>query len=148
MPRRKRRRGRRPAVTAPSRPAPGADAIGTLQSILRELRAERDRIDRQLAAVEKAFAEMNGAPAAPAARRGVGRPRGSVSAGYRPGSLKDHVHSALAAARGPVSVQEIHDAVLKAGFETENKTLAKSIGIALAQMPTAKRVGRGRYQAA
>ena len=45
-------------------------------------------------------------------------------------------------------VAEITDAVVKAGYKTKNRTLAKSVGIALAHTPGVKRVERGVFATA
>ena len=43
-------------------------------------------------------------------------------------------------------VQDIEKAVRAGGFKTKNKTLGKSIGIALLDMQGVERVARGLYE--
>jgi len=59
--------------------------------------------------------------------------------------MKDYILKVLAGGR-VMRVNEIAQAILDAGFKTKNQTLAKSVGIALAQMPQLKKVGRGKYR--
>jgi hypothetical protein len=65
---------------------------------------------------------------------------------HRPGSLKDFIVRVLSAASGPMSVKDIAAGVLEAGYKSKNRTLAKSVGIALAQMPEVARVRRGVFR--
>jgi hypothetical protein len=87
-----------------------------------------------------------------AAGRGAGR-RGRAGADkggspFRPGSLKEYIMGVLRTAGGkPMAVKDITQGVMDSGFETSNKTLAKSVGIALTQMPGVKKSGRGRFRA-
>ena len=90
-----------------------------------------------------------GSPGAlPRAHRGPGRPPGRKTGsgrGPRPGSLKAYVLDVLRG-RGVTAVKDITAAVLAHGYKTKNKTLAKSVGISLAQMPEAQKVGRGMFR--
>ncbi len=47
----------------------------------------------------------------------------------------------------PMRVIQITAAVLKAGYSTKNKALAKSVGVALREMLGVKKVGRGTLRA-
>jgi hypothetical protein len=65
--------------------------------------------------------------------------------GARQGSLKDFIGRVLSG-HGVMSVKEITAGVRKAGYKTRNKTLSKSVGIALAQMPGVEKVDRGQFR--
>lgn len=69
-----------------------------------------------------------------------------AAAAARGGSLKEHVTRVLTSASKPMEVKDIADQVVKSGFKTKNKTLAKSVGIVLAGMKNATRVRRGVFQ--
>lgn len=137
--RRVKKAPRRQAATA-AVPA-AAQAMAGLQRYHSELLAERAKIDAQIASVEGALKTMGGATA-PARRRG--RPAGGAGAA-RSGSLKEYIEQVLAAG-GTMAVRDIADAVLAAGYPTKNKTLAKSVGIALTQMPSVQKVSRGKFR--
>ncbi len=140
---------RRPRVVrATAAPSDASEAIRSLQSYRNGLLAQRAQIDRQLAAVDAAISTMGGAlgpapvaPAAPAARRGPGR------RGPREGSLKSYIIKVLTG-RGVMSVKDITQGVLDAGYPTKNQTLAKSVGIALTSTPGVEKVGRGKFRLA
>ncbi len=146
MPRRKRRvagakkvgpRGRRAA-----RPAGGANqAVRSLLSYRGELLAQRAHFDAQIAAVDQALQVMGTKPAAGTLGR-RGRAKGG---GPREGSLKDFICRVLKSG-GVMSVKDITEGVLKAGYQTKNRTLAKSVGIALTEMPSAQKVARGKFR--
>jgi hypothetical protein len=141
-----RRRGRPPKAFAGMN-----QAIQSLKSYVSGLMAQRAQLDAQIQAVEQALKVIGATtaaaaapampPAAPAGKRG--RPAGG--GGVRPGSMKDYILKVLAGGR-VMRVNEIAQAILDAGFKTKNQTLAKSVGIALAQMPQLKKVGRGKYR--
>jgi len=141
-----RRRGRPPKAFAGM-----SQAVQSLKSYLSGLTAQRAQLDAQIQAVEQALRVMGAtptaaaapapAPAAPAAKRG----RPARGGGVRPGSMKDYILKVLAGGR-VMRVNEIAQAILDAGFKTKNQTLAKSVGIALSQMPQLKKVGRGKYR--
>lgn len=133
-------RGRRPAGDVSA-------AVSSLQTALDSLRAQKVQLDGRIGAVEAALRAFN-APIAGAPRRG--RPVGSgrsadSSKGFRKGSLKDHIHRVLSDGKA-MRVTDVTKAVLRGGFKTKNKTLAKSVGIALSQMPSVQRVGRGVFK--
>ncbi len=141
----RRVRRRKAARTSPRRPAMGAAA-----SVLSQLRRYRSQLaDRQAAlssqidAIDEALAALGGRYGA--SQVGTTRGRQPV-AGPRAGSLKDFVGRVLRARRGPMSVKDVTAGVLKAGLKTKNKTLAKSVGVALADMPGVVKVGRGQYR--
>ncbi|MBK9129085.1 MAG: hypothetical protein IPM13_14980 [Phycisphaerales bacterium] len=149
-PKQKSKNGRRrPRVgRASAAPTGASEAIRSLQSYRSGLLSQRAQIDRQLAAVDAAINTMGGAAgpvpaasAAPAARRGPGR------RGPRAGSLKSYIIKVLTG-RGVMSVKDITQAVLDAGYPTKNQTLAKSVGIALTGTPGVQKVGRGKFRLA
>lgn len=136
-----RRPGRPPRATgAVARDA----AVRSLETYYQDLLAQRNALDSQLGAVEGALREMN----ATVAKATLGRPAGRRSAGggrFRSGSLKEYIHGVLSSG-GTMSVKDITDGVLRAGYPTKNKTLAKSVGIALTEMPGVTKVGRGQFR--
>jgi len=110
------------------------------------LTAQRDDLDRRIAALDNALSAMGAAvrPVA-GARVAVGRGRGGRG-GRRAGSLKDYIARVLSAGSGAMAVKDIAAAVVKAGYKSSNKTLAKSVGSALAHMPDVLKVGRGLFK--
>ncbi len=155
MPRGKR--GRRRGSSAAS--ASGALA-SQLAGIHANLLAERADLDSKLAAIESTLSAFGGATAPRRGRppgsgkkrgRPPGRPAGAKRGGgrggrRREGSLKEYIGKVLATG-GVMRVKDIADAVVKSGYQTTNKTLAKSVGIALTQMKDGvRRVGRGRFR--
>ncbi len=46
-----------------------------------------------------------------------------------------------------MTVKDVTTAVRKAGYKSKNKTLDKSVGVALSEMPGVKKVGRGTFRA-
>jgi hypothetical protein len=157
MPRRKHRRvtvTRKYTRRMAPRPAGLAGmtgAVGSLQDYRAELAAQRGALDVQIQAVDSALAVM-GAPVAArrakAGRRGPGRPPGRATAAgktFRPGSLKACLANVLSGG-GIMAVKDITAGVLKSGYKSKNKTLAKSVGIALTEMKGVAKVGRGRFR--
>lgn len=45
-----------------------------------------------------------------------------------------------------MAVKDVTAAVVRAGYQTRNRTLGKSVGIALAQMPNVTKLGRGTFK--
>lgn len=140
-----RRRGRPPGsknrTAAASDPIQGA--VSNLQEALSNLVAERNRLDAQIHAIEQALASMGGRTRVVTPATGGGRGR----RGGAGGSLKDFIERVMAG-KGTMRVRDVTDAVLAAGYPTQNKTLAKSVGIALTQMPNVKKKGRGEFELA
>ncbi|MGE0479586.1 MAG: hypothetical protein AB7Q17_03840 [Phycisphaerae bacterium] len=134
--------------------------VGAMEAAFSDLHAQRSALDAQIGALDAALAALRGgAPRAAAARgpRKAGRParaaakakpRGRATraaSGVRAGSLKDYIQRVLSAGT-PMSVKDITTGVTKSGFKTKNKTLATSVGIALANMPSVARVSRGVFK--
>jgi hypothetical protein len=135
-----RRRGRRVGV------AGALGIVANLTAARADLVAQHRALDQQIVALDRALAALGSrAPGRPVAR-GPGR-RARARRGRRAGSLKDYIAKVLAGKKGPMAVKDITGAVLGAGYTSKNKTLAKSIGIALTQMPDAVKVGRGLFRA-
>ena len=127
------------------------DAIAGLQTARAALMAQHNEITRQVGELDTMIARLGGGAAGgPApARATAARMGGGVRTGqskFRPGSLKDVIHGVLAGAGGPMSVKDITETVVSSGYESKNKTLAKSVGIALMDMPGVRRIGRGMYK--
>ena len=142
----RKRRVHRKAHRAPAM----TGVIGSLSRARTDLAAQRDALDQQIDALDGAMAAMGAGrpgrkPAGrPAAGRVVKRRRGKR--GRRAGSLKDYIAKVLAGRKRPTAVKDVTEAVLRSGYKTKNKTLAKSVGIALAQMPEVDKVRRGLFR--
>ena len=127
------------------------DIVSNLTSARAELVAQRATLEGQIAALDRALAAMgSGATAhvgvvrkAAGRKAGVGRGRH----GRRAGSLKEYIIKVLKGGGGAMAVKDITGGVRRAGYPTKNKTLAKSVGIALTQMPDVRKVGRGKFRA-
>jgi len=124
--------------------------VANLVSARSVLLAQRDAIEKQIALINQALAA---ASAALPRRRGrplklapIGGPAAAPAGAYRAGSLKDFIVRVLSAGSGPMSVKDIATGVLEAGYKSKNRTLAKSVGIALAQMAEVARVRRGVFR--
>lgn len=142
-------------ATRVNRPAGVPGIVGNLTHARAELVGQRDALDEQIGALDRALAAMGSAgrirrkARRPAAKRVVAkRPAGRrMRAGRRrAGSLKDQIASVLAGRRSALAVKDITAAVLASGYKTKNKTLAKSVGIALTQMPDVVKIGRGIFR--
>jgi hypothetical protein len=115
-------------------------ALSGLQSYMNRLCADRDRLDQQIAALRGALGSLGAPTRAPAGRAGGGGRR------PREGSLKEFITRVLSKNGGAMAVKDVTAAVVKAGYETRNRTLGKSVGIALAQMPNVAKLGRGTFK--
>lgn len=149
-----KRARRRPVRTAARaragrRPAAGAAGVMRQMRVYRQsLAARRAQLDSQIRGIDQALSAL-GASARPRTRRAARvrrAARGRRGARPRKGSLKDFIGNVLRVRKGPVAVKDVTAAVLKAGFKTKNKTLAKSVGIALSQMPGVMKVSRGLFR--
>jgi hypothetical protein len=121
-----------------------AGVVGTLTAELSQLQRERDNLDRQIDALSTALSALGGTVRM-AGRRAAGGEGGGKN--YRRGSLKEFIENILRSG-GVMAVKDITESVMQAGYPTKNKTLAKSVGIALAQMHTVEKVGRGKFKLA
>jgi hypothetical protein len=132
----------RRAKAAPRRAGSGGitQAVSGLRAHVNSLIAQRDALDAEIRTIEQTLQMLGGRPTARA--RGTGA---SGRGGPRTGSLKEYIINVLRGS-GVKSVKDITAAVLKAGYPTKNKTLDKSVGIALAQMPMVQKVGRGQFR--
>lgn len=134
------------------------DVVASLQVARGRLMAQRSAVDAQIAAVDAALRAMGttvasavaAAPAAPAGGKKRGRPPGPGRnlgpSGLRAGSLKDVIFRVLSDNGGVMAVGDVANGVVKAGYKTRNQTLAKSVGIALTQIPGVVKVSRGRFK--
>jgi len=106
-----------------------------------ELLGQRAHLDAQIAAVDQALHALGTTPAPLSAGR-----RGRVAGGGpREGSLKDFIARVLKSG-GVMAVKDITDGVMQAGYQTKNRTLAKSVGIALTEMSNVEKVARGQFR--
>ncbi|MCK4341421.1 MAG: hypothetical protein KAY37_06835 [Phycisphaerae bacterium] len=143
------KRGRRVKRTAPRRRLAGEDhAVSSLKAYATELIAQRSELEQKIEAVEQALGVMGAAAprgravARPAARRATKR---GIKGRPRPGSLKEFIQNVMTG-RKVMTVKAITDAVLASGYKTNNKTLAKSVGIALTEMPGVNKIARGKFR--
>jgi hypothetical protein len=118
-------------------------AVSSLQALYAELLAQRAGLDGQLAAVAGALRAIGTTVAAP--RAAALRVSGGGRGGWRTGSLKAHIAQVLRGG-GVLAVKDITSGVMKSGYKTKNKTLAKSVGIALTEMRGVVKVGRGQFK--
>lgn len=138
------------AKRGPRSTAGVAQAVSGLQAYRKELLAQRVEFDAKLSAVDKALSAMGTSTRQSAAKsvRRVGRPpavRTGRGRGLRPGSLKSYIAKVMSGG-AVMPVRNIATGVLKSGYKTKNKTLAKSVGIALTEMPGVKKVARGSFR--
>ncbi len=133
------------------------EVVASLQVARGRLMAQRSALDAQLSAVDAALRAMgttvaSAVASAPAAAGGKkrGRPPGPGRnlgpSGLRAGSLKDVIFRVLSDNGGIMAVGDVANGVVKAGYKTRNQTLAKSVGIALTQIPGVVKVSRGRFK--
>ncbi|MFO0838883.1 MAG: hypothetical protein U1D55_10175 [Phycisphaerae bacterium] len=125
-------------------------AISGLQGYRNQLIAQRGALDAQISAIENALAAIGvkGNAARSVGPRAGGMAGKAVTASgraVRSGSLKDFICRVLSG-RGVMSVKDITTGVRSAGFKSKNKTLSKSVGIALTELPGVNRMGRGRFR--
>lgn len=135
-------------------------AISALREFHATLSMKRDDLSQQITAIEQAIAGISGQPvssgaaAPPAGARGGRRGRrgrrgggGGGGGGKRPpeGTLKAYIERVLRKAEKPMQVKAITAGVRAAGYPTKNKTLEKSVGIAVTQIPGIKKVKRGTF---
>jgi hypothetical protein len=117
-----------------------AGAIRELSAYRDQLVAQRAEVDAQIVAVEGALAALG------ASAGGTQVPASGRRTSFRQGSLKDHIARVLGAHRGPTSVKDVTAAVRAAGYRSKNKTLDKSVGVALREMRQVVKVARGQYR--
>lgn len=145
------RKGSKKSPSGAPRSAPDAarEVIDSLNRARSALLAQQRQINEQLETLDRTLTAFGGAAprASSPGPRMAAKPGRARGRGVRAGSLKDHIRKVLAGG-GVMEVKAITAGVLKDGFKTKNKTLAKSVGIALASMPGVTRVGRGRFRAA
>lgn len=123
-----------------------AGVVTSLQAAHRTLVAERESLNNRINALEAALRAMSATPAVSVARGGRGRRAGGAGRAFRRGSLKEYIHRVLSSSNSAMAVKDVTAGVTRAGFKSKNKTLAKSVGIALTQMPTVSKVGRGLFK--
>ena len=116
--------------------------IGQMRTYRDSLIAERSNLDNRIGAIEQAMSTL-GAPTGPTPKRGGSR---KVRGGRKGASLKMCVEKVLRGSRKPMAVKDITSGVIKVGYKTSNKTLDKSVGIALAAMPSVAKVSRGIFR--
>ena len=119
-----------------------APLLRQMQAYRNELVAQRAQVVVKIDAIDQALAALGATMGAPASRPARGR-RGRT---VRPGSLKSYVERVLRRRSSAMAVKDVTAAVLKAGFKSKNKALAKSVGIAMTQMRNVAKVSRGMFR--
>ncbi len=171
------KRGRPRKVVAAPAVSGMPDISGALTAACNELLAQRNAIDARLSAYQIAMESLGMAMGVAAPKRGPGRPKGSKGKGkgkpgrpagaklgppkkgkrgrpkgsggaYRAGSLNDHILGALKQSGAVMTIADIEQAVIKAGYKTKSAKLANAINNTMGKLKGAKRVGRGQYRAA
>ncbi len=138
-----RRAGRVVSAAARRRLKPGPGIAG----VVGQLRAYRDNLAAQRAQVDSQLAAVNGVLSALGATATAARVTGQRRIpGAREGSLKDFIGRVLRARRGPMAVKDVTAAVLKAGYQSRDRTLGHSVAKLLAAMPNVVKVARGQYR--
>ena len=128
--------------------------MAEMQAYHSELLGQRATLDGELAGLATAMNVMGGtvkgaAPkktrrprrASPAARRGR-----TPGRRIREGSLTDYVVKVLRQTAKPMSPGDISNEVVKAGYRSAAKDLAKAVSNTLAKVKQVKRVERGMYR--
>ena len=131
-------------------PAEVPDIVANLTQARGALVAHRTELDNQIAAVDRALAVMGAArpTRGRAARRPALRLVGARGRrrGRSEGTLKEHIARVMKGNTRPMAVKDITAAVRRSGYATTNKTLAKSVGVTLTQMPQVMKVNRGLFR--
>ena len=104
-----------------------------MEDALRMLMEQRDSLDTRIKAIQNALRTLRATDPLPDPNP------------PRSGSLASYIERVLASGRA-MTVKEITEAVLQAGYVSRNKTLAKSVGALLGKMPGVTRVARGQYR--
>lgn len=141
----KRGPGRPRGTTSKRAAAPATSGVAQdINAAISKLLTQRNSIDSQIALLQRTLSELG----AVATVKSVGRPTGPGRGrrGPRAGSLKEYIENVLSAAGGEMGVKDITDAVIASGYKSKNKTLGKSVGIALVQMPNVTKVSRGVFK--
>ena len=136
------RRGRPPGST--NAKVGQARALAALSSYRSQLLADRARLEATLGGIEAALASMGGRISGGGGGGGGGG-RTPTGRDYRRGSLKEFIEKVLSGG-APMAVKDISAGVVSKGYKSKNKTLAKSVGIALTGMPGVTKVGRGLFK--
>ncbi len=144
-PKRARRVRRAARSRAAAQPAGHDQALGSLQQYHKSLLTQRSALDSQINLVDQAIKAMQASPLAAPTSRPPTKRGASATGRYRTGSLKEHLEQILHG-RGAMSVKDITNEVMSSGYKSRNKTLAKSVGLALTQMPNVAKVARGQFR--
>ena len=151
MPRKKRNSvgGANRTGRGPGRPRGSGGALAAIAGLnvyRNQLVSQRNAVDERIAAIDGALAAMGGGGGGGGGgARPIGAGSGRGRHGPRKGSLKEYIAKVVSAGGGVMAVKDITAGVLKIGYKTRNKTLAKSVGIALTEMSNIRKVGRGQF---
>ncbi len=102
---------------------------------------QRDILDSRIQAIDQALVALGSGGTTKLAST-IRRRRG----GPRTGSLKSYIERVLRGRVRPMAVKDITAEVLKAGYQSKDKTLAHSVGVSLADMQKVVKVERGMYR--
>ena len=115
-----------------------ADLVSRMQDYHAKLLARRDAIEAEIAAISEAIDAMGATATAPSRERRPDRPAGRVDGTHDPGhrglSLKSYVLRVLRQRKTPITVRELADAVLRAGYRTKAMNLRGSLSAVLPVM--------------
>ena len=126
-----------------------APFLADMQAYHADLSAQRATLDSQIDRIESAIHTLQASPSATGPRRGrpaAGRVRAGRASGFRAGSLKEHLVSALRRARKPLTLGQLESAVRAAGYKTKSKDLVKPISNSIRDIASVKKVRRGLYR--
>lgn len=139
---------RKPTVRRGAQPLAGASArlLSNMRVYRGKLLAQRASLDGQIDAVARAMQAL-GAGGPKTRKRRVYKKRGRPAAsGARAGSLKDYIVRVLHQTTRPMSPRDIGTGVIKAGFKTKARDIAKAVSNTLPQLKGIKKMGFGMYQ--
>jgi len=119
-------------------------AITLLEGRRKSLLAQMAEIDDQIAAIKSGKLDPKQVlPSAPQPKEPGSQPRARRSVG---GGLNEHIVEVLTAAKEPLSVMEIADAVKQRGYESKSKDFVKVVRVAVYGMDNVESAERGRYR--
>ncbi len=123
----------------------GSSLLTQMAAYRDELMAQQSGIQDQIIKLDAAMRTLGGAPRAAVGRRptlGVRRGRGG---GIREGSLKSYILKVMRPGE-VMAVKDIAALVRSRGYRTDSSNFANQVSNALAQIPTVRKVSRGKFK--
>jgi hypothetical protein len=132
----------------------GNNGVGRLLSDMQAYRSEladrQNALQQELDSITQAINALGGSAARvsqpsaarPGKKRGPGRPK---SDGPRPGSLGDCILKVLHSASSPMGPNQIAKSVVRSGYKSKARDLAKAVSNALPTLKGVKKISTGRY---